>query len=387
MSHIEWIIEESIERGFGNSWWVATTHDTADIAYRRTKQRLNGFIQQRGKLKRVGEPIPFKSNETRRIIWVGGAAIWFKTAEKPDNLFGEDVHTLVGDEITRWKEGAWTACYTTLSATGGRAKLIGNVKGSKNWAFKIARKAQSKKLKDWAYHKLTADDAIEGGVMDPDVLAQAEQDLPQEVFLELYFAQATDDGGNPFGMKFIEEIMVDGPSDRPAVVYGVDLAKKQDWTWIIGLDETGTQTTSVRFQKKPWREVAKIVGKICGDVPTLVDSTGVGDAVLEMIQEFCLDAEGFIFSGGINGSKQKLMEGLAVDIQRGGIKIFDERLKSELQTIEYTVKRTGTTYEAPEGETDDGVMSLGMAAKHLRDRPRYEYGYRSLNEPTKKGKR
>lgn len=382
MSHIEWIIEETIDRGFGNSWWVATTHDTADIAYRRTKARLNGFIESRGKLIRVAEPIPFKSNETRKIIWVGGAAIWFKTAEKPDNLFGEDVHILVGDEVTRWREGAWIACYTTLSSTGGRAKLIGNVKGSKNWAYKIARRAEAKVANDWTYHKLTADDAVKGGVMDPVVLKQAKQDLPDDVFMELYFAQATDDGGNPFGMKYIENMMVERASDKPTVAFGVDLAKNVDWTWIVGLDETGTQTISVRFQKKPWKEVARTIGRICGDIPVLVDSTGVGDAVLEMIQEHCNDAIGFVFSGGINGSKQKLMEGLAVDIQREGIHIFDERLKAELQLIEYTVKRTGTTYEAPQGEHDDGVMALGLAAKHLRDRPFYEFGYRSISEAT-----
>lgn len=373
MSHIEWIIERTIERGFGNSWWVATTHDTADIAYRRTKSRLNGYIDAGPKKIKVGEPIPFRSNDTRRIIFLGGATIWFKSAEKPDNLFGEDVHDLVGDEMTRWRQAAWTACYTTLTATKGRAKLIGNVKGSKNYAYKLARRAESKVANDWSYHKLTADDAVQGGVLDQETIDQAKQDLPEDVFFELYYAQATEDGSNPFGLQHIENVMGER-SKKKAVCYGVDLAKSADFTWIIGLDEDGRQCESVRFNKRPWMEVAKSVFKICGERPILVDSTGVGDPVLEMIIDAgCVQAEGYVFTGGVNGSKQKLMEGLAVAIQNGLITFWDERLKAELQLIEYAVQRTGVTYEAPAGDHDDGVMSAGLAWKCYRDRPVYSY--------------
>ncbi|MGL4641075.1 MAG: hypothetical protein ACRCVX_15270, partial [Shewanella sp.] len=142
-SHIEWILERMHNLGRGNHWWVAPVSEQADIAYRRVKDRLRGFIDSSGELKKLFEAIPFEHNETRKFIKVFGCTLWFKSADKPDSLYGEDVYSLVADEITRWKEEAWTACYSTLTATKGEAKLIGNVKGRKNFAYKLARKAEA----------------------------------------------------------------------------------------------------------------------------------------------------------------------------------------------------------------------------------------------------
>jgi hypothetical protein len=119
MSHIEWLLEEALAAQSGNWWWVATTRDTTDIAYRRVQDRLRGYLDSGGSLRRVSGPIPFRKHDTRKIIRIGRATLWFKSAEKPDNLYGEDVYGAVGDEITRWRESAWIALYSTLTATRG----------------------------------------------------------------------------------------------------------------------------------------------------------------------------------------------------------------------------------------------------------------------------
>jgi len=41
---------------------------------------------------------------------------------------------------------------------------------------------------------------------------------------------------------------------EPTIQYGVDLAKSQDWTVIIGLDDTGVVTQFERWQGIPWSE-------------------------------------------------------------------------------------------------------------------------------------
>jgi phage FluMu gp28-like protein len=306
---------------------------------------------------RVGEPIPFVKNLTEKWIEVFGARIWFKSADKPDTLYGEDVYRLVGDEITRWKVDSWTACYSTLTATRGRAKLIGNVKGRRNFAYQLARKAEAKE-QDWGYHKLTAEDAIAGGVIEADIVEQARRDLPEAVFNELYMADPSDDGGNPFGIDAIRAVKVAAPSTLPPVAYGLDLAKSQDWTVLYGLDAEGRECVFQRWQG-PWRQTIQRVKAAVGRVPCLVDSTGVGDPVLEELQA----GGGQNFTGYkfTSPSKQQLMEGLAVAIQKQEIRVASAVTIAELEAFEYEYTRTGVRYSAPAGVHDDCVMALALA--------------------------
>lgn len=374
MSHIEWLLDEAISLGRGNHWWVATTYSTADIAFRRSKLRLKGYIDAGGVLKRVGDPIDFRKNESKRFIEVGGAVVWFKSAEKPGNLYGEDVYTLVGDEITRWKKDAWTACYSVLVATGGRAKLIGNVRGRRNFAYKLARRAESG-AKNWGHHKLTAYDAIEGGVIDHEIIEQARLDMEPKEFKQLYEADAMDDGTNPFGFEFISKAFMSEPSGYPTVAFGVDLGKSVDWTWIVGLDAAGQQTTSVRFQMS-WpdtkAEIKRIVGR---DIPCIVDGTGVGSAIADDLSEYSGNFEKVVFT---TPAKQALYGDLKSSLQGGRFKFFDPILKQELEDFEFTYTDKGTVYAAPEGLHDDGPDASALAVRCLMTYPPIQSALMSL---------
>ena len=92
-------------------------------------------------------------NDSKMIITlINGVNIVFRSGEKPDNLYGEDVYAVVLDEATRMREEAWFAIRTTISYTGGKVRVIGNVKGRKNWAFRMARKAEGGAV-DMAYFR------------------------------------------------------------------------------------------------------------------------------------------------------------------------------------------------------------------------------------------
>ena len=100
-----------------------------------------------------------------------------------------------------------------------------------------------------------------------------------------------------------------------------------------------------------------------GQMPALVDSTGVGDPILESLQiEQRWNFEGFKFS---SASKQQLMEGLAVAIQRGEITVPQGPIVAELESFEYCYTRTGVRYSAPEGMHDDCVCALALAWRCL----------------------
>ncbi len=182
--------------------------------------------------------------------------------------------------------------------------------------------------------------------------------MPDNVFRELYLAEPSDDGSSPFGITAIRECVQPLSNQKP-VFFGVDLAKSVDWTVIIGLDASRQVCRFERFQK-PWNETIDFVRRVCGDTRTLVDSTGVGDVVLEALQAHRrTNFEGFHFS---STSKQQLMEGLAVAIQRQEIGFPGGVIVSELESFEYEFTRSGVRYSAPSGMHDDCVCALALAA-------------------------
>jgi phage FluMu gp28-like protein len=325
---------------------VAPVYSQAEIAYRRAKRMFRGLHAH---------------NDTEKWLRFGnGATWWFKTGEKPDNLYGEDVWSAVVDEFTRCREDSWHALRSTLSATRGPVRMIGNVKGRGNWGYKAARAAQQGK-DNWQYHVITADDAVEAGVLAEEEVKDARDNLPEAVFRELFYCEPADDEGNPFGIGHIGRC-VDAMTNGTPIAIGVDLAKSHDWTVIVGLDENGAVCLFDRFQA-PWPDVRRRVLSQVNGWPTLVDSTGVGDPIVEDLQRARDTIEGFTFT---SRSKQDLMEGLAVAIQSGDIRIPDNEIRRELEVFEYEYNRNSVRYSAPQGLHDDCVCALALAVKHFR---------------------
>lgn len=339
-----WLFEQAFKgKAHQNFFWVAPVYLQTKIAFRRFK---NGLPKN-----------TYTANESELSLTLANQTIvWFKSAEKPDNLYGEDVFAAVADEASRMREESWFALRTTLTATKAPVRIIGNVKGRKNWFYKLARKAEAG-APNMRYQKITAHDAIAAGVLDKEEIDDAKATLPKEVFEELYLAIPTEDGSNPFGITDIREC-IKPLSTLPPEVFGVDLAKSVDWTVIIGLDKNRDVCRMERFQKS-WTDTLTTVERVCGNLPCLVDSTGVGDPILEGLQaKGARNFEGFKFTAH---SKQQIMEGLAVAIQQKNIGYPAGVIPNELEAFEYEYTRTGVRYSSPSGMHDDTVCALALA--------------------------
>lgn len=354
---IVWLLGEALT-GPGEYWWVAPIYEQTKIAYRRFKR----LLRQADPDGRI-----WVSNDTDpSITLANGAVLRFKTAEKPDNLYGEDVRAAVVDEASRCKEESWFAVRSTLTATKGKARIIGNVKGRRNWAYVLARRVEAGELPDWHYAKITAHDAVKAGIIAADEVEAAKRELPDHVFRELYLAEPSEDGANPFGLTHIASCAGD-LSNREPVCFGVDLAKSVDWTVVTGLDAMGFPCRFERWQHEPWRRTVERVLGIVGDLPTLADSTGVGDPIVETLALERPTIQGYKFT---QFSKQQLMEGLALAIQQRTIGVLASGpMRAELDSFEYESHRTGVRYSAPEGMHDDCVMSLALAVEAKRTAP------------------
>lgn len=215
------------------------------------------------------------------------------------------------------------------------------------------------KLRTMHYSRITADDAVSAGVLAADEIEDARQTLPEKIFRELYYAEPGDDTGNPFGLEHIRACTREGLAQGPVVAWGIDLAKSQDYLVCIGLNETGDVAAYHRWRGLPWRKSIRAIWELVGeDVPALVDSTGVGDPVLEELQHEHGNFIGYHFS---QTGKQKLMEGLSVSIQSREITFPKGHISLELEMFEYVFKPSGVSYAAPEGQHDDCVCALALA--------------------------
>lgn len=351
---IEWLFEEAVSGKFKNYWWVAPTQGAADIAYTRMKNAIPKWMR--------------KTNDTNRTITIpNGHIFWFKSGEKPDNLYGEDVGAVVIDEASRLRETAWHACRSVVTFTRGKIRAIGNVKGRNNWFFKKCRETQAAMESStsnnahWAL--ITAADAVCAGILPQEEIDDAKRELPEDVFQELYFGVPTKNGANPFGFDHIAECAtLDAPTYGITVARGIDVARAVDWAVDIGLDSSGSVSEFDRFQK-PWEEFYKTIYLIVDkdNALSLVDSTGIGDVVLSRLQrDRPRRFEGYKFT---SESKQRLMEGLAVAIQKSEVKIPKSGpIRMELEQFEFSYTRSGgVRYSAPDGFHDDCVMALALA--------------------------
>jgi hypothetical protein len=206
------------------------------------------------------------------------------------------------------------------------------------------------------YFKITAYDAAKEGILDVEEIEQAKRDLPDYVFKELYLAEPAEDNSNPFGYDNIEKCINNTLTGTP-IAYGIDLAKYTDWTVIIGLNAEGRVCYFERFQKD-WDQTMKHISSRIGNTPTFLDSTGVGDPIVEQLQRSHPRVKGFKFT---SQSKQQLIEGLVMAVQQNNIAFPEGNIADEMRNFEFEYSRTGVKYTAPQGLHDDCVMSLALA--------------------------
>lgn len=332
-------------------WWVAPVYEQAMMAYRLAWSLLR---HQQGFKQALAE---------KAILCPGGRRWSFRSADKPDNLYGSAVTSAVLDEASRMKDEAVDAIYSTTTKTRGPMRLIGNVRGRANRHYQWSRKGEAGE-EGFAYHRITADDAVEAGVFHLEDVEMARRSMPDAIFRELYYCEPSDDGGNPFGIEAIRacaELNGGKATGKPVAVWGLDIARKRDWAVLIGLDHSRQVAAFHRWHGLSFGalvgEVSRIVGK--GSRACVVyDATGVGDAVGEQLVAARVWVEPFIFS---SASKQGLMEGLALALQQGRTSVVDGVHRAELEAFEYDVKAGRVVYGAPAATHDDTVCAHALA--------------------------
>jgi len=302
--------------------------------------------------ERLTKTLPFKNNISKlKIYCPNEGSIEFFTGERLDNLRGRKFHLVIIDEaafISDLEDGWSNSIRPTLTDYEGRAVFLSTPRG-KNFFYSLFMKQGEN---DWQSFKFSTYDNPH---INPREIDDARIQLPEVVFNQEYLADPAENSANPFGNAFIKRC-VKPISAQPIVCYGIDLAKSVDFTVIIGLDNNGNVAYFDRFQLD-WHNTKETIKRL-PRAPITIDSTGVGDPILEDLLREGVNIEGLKFT---SQSKQQLMEGLASAIQQARIGFPEGVIVDELDVFEYQFTSHGVRYSAPSGFHDDCVVALALA--------------------------
>ena len=306
------------------------------------------------------EQVIKRKHDQQFIELVTGGIIEFWSLDNPNAGRSRKYKVAIIDEAAFVKDlwDAWTqSIRPTLTDMKGGAWFMSTPKG-KNDFYKLWMRGQTGE-DGWASWQMPTST---NPFIDISEIWSAEKDLPALAFKQEYLAEFNDNVANPFGFQFIKQCTMPQSIEQP-VCYGVDLAKSFDWTVIIGLDRFGQVAYFERFQKD-WNITKQIILQL-PKAPIKVDSTGVGDPIVEDLQRQRPNVFGFKYSAT---SKQQLMEGLQSAIHQRKVGFPEGVITKELESFEYEYTRTGVRFNAPAGMHDDCVNALALAWAQFQER-------------------
>lgn len=347
----------------GRRTWAAPVYRQSLIGFRMMQDLFRGV-----------PGVTFKRGDLE-AHFPSGSVVCFRSGEDPDNLAGESNVMVVIDESGRCKRDVWTILRTTLTATKGKALRIGTPKG-RNWFYRGFVRGQDPLVETHASRQCQSS---ENPFLDPAEIAEARQEIPELMFRQEYLAEFVDDLDIVFpGFRsclWKGEWPID-PEPRHRYQAGLDLGKSKNFTVVSIFDREGNREVfRDRWHKLPWQQTTERIVRALfryNDADCVVDSTGVGDPVLEGLRKAAgrrVHFRGFRYTAT---TKRQLVENLQVMLEKGEMLLHeDPELVNEFGAFEYAYnhRTRQVTYSAPEGTHDDIVNAVALAAMGLKRRP------------------
>jgi hypothetical protein len=330
----------------GISWAVSPTYDMGRPIWRKMLRLAPpGWIT-----RKVG------TEAQPDFLELGPARIEFKSADRPERLVAEGLARVFVDECGIVREGVWNeSLLPALIDHRAPALLVGTPKG-RNWFYRMHCRGKDPLDDEVAAY---GGPTVQNPFIPEDEVHRLAKHMPMRLYQQEMLARFLDDEGAVF--RGVRSCVMPELSLAPTVAIGVDLAKHHDFTVLVGMDAQARVTFHERFREISWPlQKARITAAAERGGSVLLDSTGLGDPVLDDLVAAGLQVEGYKFT---QASKQHLVEGLAMGIEQRRVGLPDDPvLLNELEAFEYEVGRTGATrYSAPEGGYDDCVIALALA--------------------------
>ncbi|MEX2206777.1 MAG: hypothetical protein WEF50_11170 [Myxococcota bacterium] len=359
---------------------------------------VHGFVERDPVLERELTPTRYG------VMYDGiGSELRIITADAPGSHgYGAGAFTFVGDELWCWPSRAlFDAFFSALAKAPGSQVIAltnsGSI-GSSAWELR-------------EQHRLSTDPgvrfyapALEGARpswLDAAELERQRRILPEKEFRRLHLGDWLAGDDLAFLASAIAACTIDEESawqHGGAIALGVDLGKAHDYSVVIALDlATGEVRDVWRERGAEFTDVARVVVETrrrWGHGPLLIDETGLGAPVLDLIAEQLgpgfrrLSHRDAGDGGGLrdigravygfslgNDVKTRLIRKLQVDLERRRLKIPRRfvALLDELRKFRETYTASGRPqFSNPSGSDnhDDCVIALSLACFAFTDETR-----------------
>ena len=308
------------------------------------------------------------------IKFKNGSKIYFKSAERPDNLRGNTGDFMVVDEAAYMNDEVWKAVLRPIMLVRGKKVLFISTPRGTNWFKEHYDLGQSTddEASDYASCRMHYTD---NPFVDPQEIENARLTLPQSIFAAEYEGSFEDSGRNVFDLNNTKTFEA-YPKPHGKVVCGIDLGRASDYTVATFIDSQGQIVGMYRENKRDWSEMTQAILNQVREfnASILVEKNSIGDVIYENLKKQWQDTHPFNTS---SKSKQEIIEGLVMDLNEGKLTLPSENLFSpllfELNIYEYgySPKTRSITYSAPSSMHDDCVMSLSIANYHRKQNVSY----------------
>jgi hypothetical protein len=346
------VIYSALQNAKWNIWIVAPTFPQTDILWEMVIEYLPPeYIKQVFEGKKL-------------IELKNGSRIWAKSADNPQALVGRGLDLIVFDEASMCDIAAWNYMRPALGDRKGRAIFPTTPKG-KNWFYDIFMKDPKRGGDDEDYVSYQYP-SMDNEFLDPTEFTKMVKDLPQIMYQQEILAQFIESGGEVFrNLNRVLRDTLKEPLPGHFYVGGGDLAKYQDFTVLTIADlATNEIVYYERFNHLDWDyqkvRISSALKKY-NDAVMYIDSTGVGDPIVEDLQRQGCSVKSFKFS---QVTKKQVIENLMkmVDDALIGIPNIPE-VKKEFEVFGYEQTQFGNIrYCAPDGHHDDIVISVALCA-------------------------
>ena len=331
--------------------WVSPVYSQAEKVHKELMQAIGG--------SGIVESNNYSSNEMKLKT---GSTIYFRSAERYDNIRGMTLDYAVIDEAAFIKDDAWAeAIRPTLVVRGKKVLFISTPKG-KNWFYDLYQLGISPDYPNYQAYKGSSFDTP---FIDPQELQDAKRTVPEKVFKQEYLAEFLDAGGEVFSnLNLIEHHT--WPQPQGNIFCGIDLAKQEDFTVATFMDSQGKVVEIYRNNKSTWNtmveEITVLLKKY--NASALIEVNSIGDVIFEQIKQRHSNTHPFTTT---SKSKNEIIEGLILDVNEQSISIPSKQLFPPLQhemeifTYDYNPKTRSVRYTHPNGMHDDTVISLSLS--------------------------
>lgn len=290
-----------------------------------------------------------------------GSEIYFRSAERYDNIRGFTFDYAVLDEAAFMKEEAWSeAIRPTLAVKGKKALFLSTPKG-KNWFYKLYNMGISPDYKNIKAYKGSSYDTP---YISDEEINDARKQLAPNIFKQEYLAEFLDGGGSVFS-NIKSNTFNAYPNPTGTIYCGIDLGRADDWTVATFMDSNGNVIHIYRANNRPWNEMTNEIASLINKYKAIgaIEVNSMGDVIYEQLKAKVTTLYPFQTT---NKSKQEIIEGLILDFNESNIKIPSETLfnalahELEVFTYDYNPKTRSIKYGAPSPLHDDCVMSLAI---------------------------